>query len=189
MAHHRPGRQPPLRRAVGPQRQAGADHLAGADGLGAGSQLTADQFRNVNNSVRAGQGARGVSYGPASQYAEVMANSQYGDNLYNQRQAQASSTAELGNRLYSLPTLQAFGMASGAGTGQAQSFLGQGGGVAGGAGPSLFSPQDSSSLFSTIYNAQAAQNIASKNNQGALLGAGIGAAGSLGGAAIMAGAI
>lgn len=156
----------------------------GSEGLQAGSQLTGDQMRNVNNSVRASQGARGMSYGPAASYAEVLANSQYGDNLYQQRQQQAGNVAQLGNQMYSLPMLQAFGMAPGAAGQQSQNFLGGASAYGSAAGPTMFSTQDSTGLYNTIFNQQSAQSIADKNNQGALTGALIGAGGSiLGGAA------
>lgn len=160
-----------------------------SDGLNAGSQMTGDQFRSLNNSLRSSQGARGMAYGPAASYAEMLAGSQFGDQLLRQRQEFAGGTAELGNRLYSLPTLQLFGGT--VATQQAQGFLGQGNSMSRIAGPTLFNTDDSSSLFNSLFNANQASQIASKNNDAALMGSLIGAGGSIlgGGAAGAAAAL
>lgn len=96
------------------------------EGLDAGSMLTADQQRNVNNAVRAGQSARGMAFGPTASYQEVLANSQYGDQLLQQRQGFAGQVADMGNSLYSQPLLQYFGLGSNAPMGAAGNVMASG---------------------------------------------------------------
>lgn len=61
--------------------------------LAAGNRLTADQTNNLNNSVAGSQSLRGMAYGPAASYANVLASSDFGNQLYNQRGANASNVA------------------------------------------------------------------------------------------------
>lgn len=96
------------------------------EGLDAGSMMTADQQRGVNNSVRSAQSARGMAYGPAASYSEVLANSQYGDQLLQQRQGFAGQVADMGNSLYSQPLLQYFGLGSNAPMGAAGNVMASG---------------------------------------------------------------
>lgn len=158
------------------------------DGLDAGNRMTGDDLRGLNASLRSSMGARGISYGPASSYAEAMAGSQYGNQLANQRREFAGNIAQLGNSLYTLPALQAFGMTPEV-SGSGQNFLGMGSAAAAGAVPTLFSNEDASGLFSMVQNNKNAQSIASKNNRAALWGSAIGGLGSLGGSGIMAAAL
>jgi hypothetical protein len=66
-----------------------------------------------------------------------------------------------------------------------QPLAGTNAALAGGAGPTMFTGADSTSLFNSIFNQNAANSIAAKNNQSALIGAGIGAVGNLAGGAMM----
>lgn len=154
-------------------------------GLDAGSQLTGDQFRTVNNAVNASNATRGVAYGPAASYAQVLANSGYGDQQYQQRHDNATQVAGLNNDYYTKQILNILGMDSTA-PNAGQPLTSTGAQFATNAGPTLFSSSDSTSLFNAIFNQNAANSIASKNNQTALIGAGIGAIGSLGGGALSA---
>ena len=148
-------------------------------GLQAGNQMTPDQQRQLNNSVLSSQATRGMAYGPAASYQQVLANSQYGDNLLQQRQNTAGNVANLGNSLYTLPGMNMVLGASGA-TGQAGNLLGMGNANAG-AGQQTFSQLGgyANDLFNTNYNAQASSNINSANARNSMYGnlAGIGGAG------------
>lgn len=78
-------------------------------GLDAGTQLTGDQTRQLNNSVAAAQGARGMAYGPAASYAAVLANSQAGQQMQQQRQATAGNVYNLNQQAYTDPFLAMLG--------------------------------------------------------------------------------
>ena len=139
-------------------------------GLAAGNQMTPEQMATLNNSIRSSQGARGMSYGPAASYSEVLANSAYGDQLQQQRQQAAGAVADMGNRYYTLPGLQALTGTNGP-TGEAQSFFGGGASATAGTG-NTFNQLGSyaSDLFNTNYNGQAAANISSANARNANMG-------------------
>lgn len=139
------------------------------EGVNAGNTLTPAQQAALNNSVRSAQGARGISYGPASAYQEVLQNSQYGDQLQQQRQQQGASVAQLGNYMYSAPALAAL-TGTGAPVGQAQGFLGSSGGVANNGNTFATLGGYASDLNNTNYNAQAAQNINAANANNAEMG-------------------
>ena len=131
-------------------------------GLDAGTQLTPEEQAQVNNSVRGAQGARGVSYGPAPAYSEVLANGEFGQGLLSQRQKSAEDVASLNlndsNSMMSTimnlvsPQSQAPVMAAS---------------VAGGSGPTLMPTNQSYDLLNTAYNASAASKIAGANNAAA----------------------
>ena len=153
-------------------------------GLAAGNQMTPAQLAQLNNSIRSSQGARGMSYGPAASYSEVMANSAYGDQLQQQRQQAAGAVADMGNRYYTLPGIQALTGTSGA-SGQAQSFFGSGANTTQGTGNTFNELGGyASDLFNTNYNGQAAANISGANAQNGMWGNIAGLGGALGSAAI-----
>ncbi len=154
-------------------------------GLDAGNRLTADQSRSVDNAVAGAQGARGMAYGPAAAYQNVLATSDYGDQQQQQRQQTAGAVAGLNNDFYTKQILAILGIDSKAPS-AGQPLGSTGAGISSGVGPSIFSTGDSTSLFNTIFNQNAANSIAAKNNQTALIGAGIGAVGSLAGGAMSA---
>jgi hypothetical protein len=61
--------------------------------LALGDQLSPSQRRNIAQSVRAGQAARGMGQGPSDVYEEAIQTSGYGDVLKNQRLATARGAA------------------------------------------------------------------------------------------------
>lgn len=61
-----------------------------SDELSMGSQLTAEQQRQVNQATRSGQLARGMGYGQGDVNREAVATSLAGQDLLNQRQSKAS---------------------------------------------------------------------------------------------------
>jgi hypothetical protein len=127
------------------------------EGLDAGSQMTGDQMRNLNNSLRSSMGARGVSYGPASSYAEALAGSQYGDQLSNQRQSMAASTLGATQSFYGDPYQQILGRSSGAGN-AAGSLMNSAQGAQ--SGPQIFNPESALSSSMTAGNQQMAATFA-----------------------------
>jgi hypothetical protein len=94
-------------------------------GLDAGTQLTADQMTQLNNSVNSAQAARGMNYGPAAAYGQVLANSQAGQQMQMQRQQQATNAVNLNQQFYGDPFAAILGRPSGASAGS-QSLLNTG---------------------------------------------------------------
>jgi hypothetical protein len=126
-------------------------------GLAAGSGMTADQQRQLNNSVSGSQGARGMAYGPASAYASVLATSQAGQQQLAQRQQTAAGVVGADQSFYGAPYQAILGTQSNAG-GAANSLLAQGNAMQPG---SQFNPQ--SPLAASIYS----QNLTSTNTYNA----------------------
>jgi hypothetical protein len=85
------------------------------EGLDAGTGLTADQKRQLDTNVAGAQGARGVAYGPASAYADVIANSNAGTQMQQQRQQFGESMVGQDQNFYGDPYEQILGRSSGAG--------------------------------------------------------------------------
>jgi hypothetical protein len=146
--------------------------------LAAGTQLTADQQRQLNNQVNAAQASRGVAYGPAAAYGNVLANSQAGQQMQQQRQQFAGSVLGANNQFYTDPFLSILGTPSNS-TGAAGNLLG-------GASQLLPGQQFNPNAGESVYNSQAqtaSANTASSNSlTGSLIGAGASLTGSLIGA-------
>lgn len=149
------------------------------DDLSAGTSLTPAQAAEIQQQVRASQAARGGGFGNSDATAEAYTVGSRGLALQQVRQRTALDVSRQLAATGADPALAVLGRPSSA-TGQAQSFLAQGQQGAAGAGPNLFNPESAyaGDIYNTNYNAQAAANIASANNQTALIGAGISAAGS-----------
>lgn len=107
-------------------RQAGSD-------LAAGRSLTPMETRELNNTVRSGQAARGLGFGPADIYGEALARSQYGDQKQAQRRAFAGDVYGLRTR----PLLQLLDNPSTSVFSQAGTALGTAGNVSAASGPRL----------------------------------------------------
>lgn len=170
-------------RAANPGQATLLDRLTQSanEGLDAGYSLTPQEQRMVSQNTRSAQAARGMGYGPADALQESQALNLQGTALRNQRLQQAGNVAALGSSILpnSIATLTGLPYS---GVGSSSGLLGTSANTS--AGPRLFDPTNSyfSDLFNTNYNAQAAANIASANNQAALIGGGLkiagGAAGS-----------
>jgi hypothetical protein len=157
-------------RGVNPQASGLLDLLSGQvkTQLAADNQLDPNQVRQVQQSVRSGQAARGLGFGPSDVYQETLQTSGYGDQLRAARQAAAGNVLGLENAYVTAPALGLVSGDSGAGAMGLQA-LGMGGSFGRGAGPTLFPSNQSYDAFNTAYNAAAAANIASANNQAAAL--------------------
>jgi hypothetical protein len=152
-----------------------------SEGMDAGAMLTGDEMRNLNNSLRSSMGARGISYGPASSYEEALASSQYGQQLKNQRQQSALAALGANRIFYGDPWQQVLGRPS-----QAFNSIGTLGAQAGqgvaGAGPSLFNPNAANQMYAGWQQAVGQTNAANASMTGSIIGGGLSALGSLGGA-------
>jgi hypothetical protein len=162
-----------------------------------GANLSPEEQRMLDQQARAGYAARGTSLGGQSNLAEVM-------NRYNARQAREQQLVALGTGLggyfqqQSAPALTSFyqqPMYAGSFGGQAaqNAMMGQQQ-----AGPQYFNPESQTGMGSIYgaYNAQmqlaagtaqarAAERAGRSAMWGSIIGGGLGAAGTLGGAGIL----
>jgi hypothetical protein len=153
-------------------------------GLASQGMPTEDELRRASQQTLAGFAARGQTMGNQSLAADVLSR----DELVHQRAREAQQFAAgvqgldlsqlqgLGG-VAQMPNLAAYA-APGAGFGPMQAGMGAVQGVSG----QLF--PFASNIFDANQSAAAQQNIAASNKSGGLTGAGIGAIGSLGAAAI-----
>lgn len=116
-----------------------------SEGLDAGANLGPLQPLALN-SLRGGQAARGLGYGPGDALNESMGVAQFGNQLQQQRQGFASGVAGMQNQFVTQPAL---GMVTQGGT------------------PTVVPSSQSYDMFNTAYNARAAANIAGANNAAA----------------------
>jgi hypothetical protein len=129
-----------------------------------GATLDPSLAREVSQSVRGGQAARGLALGPANVYQEAMQIGSAGQALRNQRRAFAGQVA--GTNLANITP-----------------YLGLGAQFAQ-AGPKLFDIWNpyASDLYNTNFNAANAREIAAAANRASVAGALLGSAGKIGGA-------
>jgi len=140
----------------------------------AGSGMDPGMQREVEQSVRSAQGARGFGYGNNDVTQEVVTRGSAGQALLRQRQAQAARVLGLNQGFYGDPFQAIIGRSSGVNAGAATA-------TAGSTVAPQYNPENpyASDLYNTNYNAEAAADIAGYNGLNNLVGAGIGAAGSL----------
>ena len=139
--------------------------------------MTASQRREAEQNVRGAQAARGMGYGPTDAFTESLYLGDRQRGLYNERMQNAAQTIGLNQAFYGDPFQQILGRPSGT---SAQGLYQQAAGI----GPQqVFDPY--SSYYGNAYNfnanAQNAANIAGANANAGILGAGIGALGTIGG--------
>jgi hypothetical protein len=135
--------------------------------------------RQLQQTARAGQAARGMGYGLPDLFEELMGAGVGGQELIRNRAAQALSASE---GFYGNPFETILQRNSGKNAGSAAGATATG--LNGSSGPSLFNPESAyaQDVNNTNYNAQSAAAISSRNNQAALLSALTGALGTAGGA-------
>lgn len=143
--------------------------------LDAGYNLTPGEQRLVSESVRSGQADRGLGNGPSGVFEEAMATTNAGAQRHQQRVDQAIRTVGVNQATAADPFQVVLGRASGAG---GMGLLNSASQSAAGVGNQLFGFGANNLDFNA--NSQQASNIASANNNAALAGAGISAAGSVG---------
>ena len=151
-------------------------------GLQAGAGMDPSLRDEVSQGVRAAQAARGFGFGAPDAITEAFARGRQGEALRQARFQRAAQVAGINAATGGDPFMALLGRPS-------QSFgMMQGlGAQASGYNPGmLFNPESgyAQDVYNTNYNASAAAKIAAANNQAALIGAGIEAFGSLGGAGI-----
>lgn len=166
-------------KAASPEQAALADTLTAQaqSGLAAGSRLTPEQQRMVEQQTRSGLAARGLAQGPSGALQEAVRSQMAGAGLQQQRQQQAMGALQAGQGVYGDVFQQVLGRPSQA-FGASQGFVGQAGGFNPG---QLFNPESqyAANLIGGNQQAQLAARTASAANTTALIGAGMSAASSL----------
>jgi hypothetical protein len=166
-------------KAASPEQAALADTLTAQaqSGLAAGSRLTPEQQRMVEQQTRSGLAARGLAQGPSGALQEAVRSQMAGAGLQQQRQQQAMGALGASQGVYGDVFQQVLGRPSQA-FGASQGFIGQAQGFNPG---QLFNPESqyAANLIGGNQHAQLAARTASAANTTALIGAGMSAASSL----------
>lgn len=126
--------------------------------LGAGASLDPSLKAVTEQSIRGGQAARGLGYGPSDVLEESRSLTSLGDQLRQERQGFGMNVAGA-NAAYNMPLMSMLSGQSAA--------PGAAGSEAKTSGPTLFPTTQSYDMFNTLYNAQSASNIAGANNMAA----------------------
>ena len=145
----------------------------------AGAGLDADLQRQVSQSARGGQAARGFGFGLNDSAQEALFSGMAGEQLRRSRMGSAAQVAGLNAASAVDPALAVLGR-QGVNLGQAGMVAGQAGALNPG---SLFDPQNgyAADIFSSNHNAAAAANIATANNRAGLWSGALQATGSIAG--------
>ena len=167
-------------RAASPEQAALADTMAqqAQSALSAGSRLTPEQQRMVEQQTRGSLAARGLAAGPSGALQEAVRSQMAGAGLQQQRQQQAMGALQAGQGVYGDVFQQVLGRPSQAFAGS-QGFLGQAQGFNPG---QLFNPESAyaQNIYAGNQQAIGAANAAGASATGSLLGglfSGLGAVG------------
>ena len=168
-------------RGAAPEQTRIADILAqnATSNLLAGSRLTPEQQRMAQQQARIASSARGMAQGPQAAFQEALRSQLMGAGVQQQRQQQAMGALQAGQGVYGDVFQQVLGRPSQAFAGS-QGFLGQAQGFNPG---QLFNPESAyaQNLFAGNQQTQMAANAAGASATSGLIGAGLGALGSIGG--------
>ena len=150
------------------------------EGLAAGGQLTDMQRRNYTQNVRGAQASRGVGMGPSDAAYEAAELQLAGERRQQQRNQDAYRAIGMRQGLFGDQFAQVLGKPSGVSPMMAMQAAGQGRGYSPG---QLFNPESPMAHSITAANTQALNMQRANNAQASnmLLGAGLGALGSIGG--------
>ena len=139
--------------------------------LAAGSTLTPDMQREIEQYVRQGQSARGMVSGPSSLYQEAMSLGSAGQALKDSRRRFAAGMIPINQSVLGDQFMQILGrpsttMSSTAGV------IGQGDAMASSIGPQLFQPESqlAADIANNNYQGTLAARTATAANQGSILG-------------------
>ena len=156
------------------------------EGLDAGASLDPSLRREVQQNIRAGQAARGMGMGMSDLAAESTMTGLRAEQLRRQRQAFAGNVVGLQKATGMDPFMAILGRPSQMAS-MAPGFGQQGMGVnqmAAAQSPQFGMNNYFQDLFNTNYNASVNARMANASNKTAMMGAGIGAIGQIGAAAI-----
>ena len=146
--------------------------------LAAGGDLSAWERRELQQSTRAGQAARGLGYGIGDAAIESLAQLQGASARRRQRQGFAQSMVGLNKATSADPFMAILGRPSSVSPAMAGGVLGQAGGFNAG---QMFSPESqyAGDIYNQNYQGQLAARTASARNRASMIGAGLGAIGSI----------
>ena len=147
-------------------------------GLESRGDLSAWERREIQQSSRAGSAARGMGYGSQSMAMESLAQLQGATARQQQRQGFAQSMVGLNKATAADPFMAILGRPSSMNPMMSGGVVGQAGGYNPGA---MFSPESqyAGDLYNQNWQGQLAARTASAKNRASMIGAGIGAAGSI----------
>ena len=150
------------------------------EGVDAGGSLTGMEQRRFQQNVRGAQGARGMGMGPADALYESAELQLAGERRQQQRKGDAYQAIGMRQGVMGDPFMQILGKPSGVNPMMAMQAAGQGRGYSPGA---LFNPESNyaGNVHSGNQQAVNMQRMAQMQGRNALMGAGIGALGSMGG--------
>ena len=154
--------------------------------LDAGATLDPSLRREVQQSIRAGQAARGFGMGVNDMAAESYMTAMQAEQLRRARQGFGMQMVGMNQATGGDPFMALLGRQSS--IPGAQAFGGNAQATSKGIGNVLFNPESqySADINNQSYQAQAAASAGNAANKSAMMGAGIGAAGAIGGAVIVA---
>ena len=147
-------------------------------GLEAGGQLSAWERREIQQSARSGQAARGMGYGVGDAAIESLAQLQGASARRQQRQGFAQSMVGLNKATSADPFMAILGRPSSVSPAMAGGVLGQAQGFNAG---QMFSPESqyAGDIYNQNYQGVLAARTASAKNRASMIGAGLGAIGSI----------
>lgn len=151
-----------------------------------GGQLNASERRDLQQSARGAQAARGFGYGINDAAIESWAQMQGSDQKRRQRQGFAQSMAGLNQANSVDPFMAILGRPSSMTPAMTGSFVGQAQGFNPGA---MFSPESqyAADIYNQNYQGQLAARTATAKNRASMIGGGIGAFGKMAGSSVAAG--
>ena len=168
-------------RNANPQQTALLDALnqQAQEELGAGASLPPALAREIEQSIRGSQAARGMGYGMADVGQESLIKGLQAEQLQRRRQQFAQNVVGVNAATATDPFLAILGR-PGVQVGQAAGITGQGMGFNPG---QAFNPESAyaGSLFANNYNAANNAAIASTNAKAGVIGGGLGMLGGIGG--------
>lgn len=148
--------------------------------LEAGASVDPALRRELQQSIRAGQAARGMGYGMRDLADESALTAMQAEQLRRQRQGFAQSMVGINQATGGDPFMAILGRPSQAFQ-ASQGIGGQAYGMSQGIGNKIFNPESqyAADLYNTNYQGQLAANTATAANKAAITGAMIGAGGSI----------
>ena len=151
-----------------------------------GGQLNAGEQRQLSQAARGAQAARGFGYGINDAAIESWAQLQGGEQKRRQRQGFAQSMVGMNKATAADPFMAILGRPSSMNPMMAGGVVGQAGGFNPGA---MFSPESqyAGDIYNQNWQGELAARTATASNRASMIGAGLGAVGSVFGGALTSG--